>query len=317
MPQTLSIILLASLALPALAADPAGLLNSAREARRQGDTAGAKSAYDAALELAQSQPDRRLASVAVEVSTFYTQQNNLARAEEVVKNAAVAVENAHVAPINEASLYIVLAEMYSRQQRVADLEGAQTRLVKIWEESIGPDAVVVANALYRLSTTQERTNDFAGAEESMKRALATLEKTYGPDAPTTGYALGRMATIEKRLDKTDEAASAAARAAALRPKETGPVERVGGSVTAPRVLSKQDPHYSDEARKARIQGAITISLVVDESGNPQHIAVLLPLGAGLDEAAAQSVGKWHFQPAAKNGVPVAVQATVEINFRLL
>jgi protein TonB len=38
---------------------------------------------------------------------------------------------------------------------------------------------------------------------------------------------------------------------------------------------------------------------------------------GLDEAAMESVSKWRFKPAMKAGQPVTVDATVEVNFRLL
>jgi TonB family protein len=317
MHRTIHILLLASLGCCVFAADVTSLLNAARTARRQGDMDGARSGYDSALELALAQPDSRLTATAVEVSMFYSQQNNLAKAESALKNAVDAEEQAHIAPISEASLFIGLADLYSRQQRFVDLAATQRRLMQVWETSIGPESVVVANVLYRLSETENQAGDFAAAEQSIERALTILEKTYGPDAATTGYGLSHLSTVERRLGKTDAAASSGARALAIRQKETGNAVHVGASMTAPRVLSKRDPPYSDEARKAHIQGSVLLSLVVDESGTPQLVTVLLPLGAGLDEAAIETVQKWHFQPGAKNGVPVPVQATVEINFRLL
>jgi TonB family protein len=38
---------------------------------------------------------------------------------------------------------------------------------------------------------------------------------------------------------------------------------------------------------------------------------------GLDEKAVEAVEKWKFKPGFKDGKPVAVAATVEVNFRLL
>jgi TonB family protein len=97
----------------------------------------------------------------------------------------------------------------------------------------------------------------------------------------------------------------------------GGVYRIGGGVSAPIVLSKTEPEYSEEARKAKYQGTVVLMIIVDEHGLPQNIRVIRPLGLGLDEKAIEAVQKWRFRPAMKDGRPVKVEATVEVNFRLL
>lgn len=97
----------------------------------------------------------------------------------------------------------------------------------------------------------------------------------------------------------------------------GGVYRVGGGVSAPSVLYKVDPEYSEEARKAKYSGTVLISLIVDPQGKAQNIRVVRSLGLGLDEKAMEAVAKWKFKPGMKNGQAVAVQATIEVNFRLL
>jgi len=62
---------------------------------------------------------------------------------------------------------------------------------------------------------------------------------------------------------------------------------------------------------------VVLSIVVDEQGLPRSFKVVKPLGLGLDEKAIEAVQKWRFSPAKMNGKAVAVQATVEVNFRLL
>jgi periplasmic protein TonB len=97
----------------------------------------------------------------------------------------------------------------------------------------------------------------------------------------------------------------------------GGVYRPGGGVSTPVPIYKVEPEYSEEARKAKFQGTVVLSIVIDERGIPTQFKVVRPLGLGLDEKAIEAVQKWKFRPGMKGGQPVAVLATVEVNFRLL
>jgi len=97
----------------------------------------------------------------------------------------------------------------------------------------------------------------------------------------------------------------------------GGAYRIGGGVSPPSILYKVEPEYSEEARKAKFQGTVLLFVVVDEHGNPRDIKVIRQLGLGLDEKAVEAVQKWKFSPGKKDGKPVAVQAQIEVNFRLL
>lgn len=97
----------------------------------------------------------------------------------------------------------------------------------------------------------------------------------------------------------------------------GGVYQIGGEVSQPVPIYKIEPEYSEEARKAKYSGTVLLSVVIDANGNTRDIHVVRPLGLGLDEKAIEAVAKWRFRPAYKGGKPVAVQAQVEVNFRLL
>lgn len=97
----------------------------------------------------------------------------------------------------------------------------------------------------------------------------------------------------------------------------GGAYRIGSGVSAPSVLSKVEPEYSEEARKAKWQGTVILQIVVDEHGLPQQMKVSRSLGLGLDQKALEAVAKWKFRPGMKDGRPVPVVATIEVNFRLL
>jgi len=97
----------------------------------------------------------------------------------------------------------------------------------------------------------------------------------------------------------------------------GGVFRVGGGVTAPTLLHKVEPEYSEEARKAKYQGTVILYIQVDTSGRAVNMRVIHSLGLGLDEKALEAVRQWRFRPGQKDGKPVTVEATIEVNFRLL
>jgi TonB family protein len=97
----------------------------------------------------------------------------------------------------------------------------------------------------------------------------------------------------------------------------GGLYRIGGGVSAPVVLFEPEAEFSDDARRAKHQGVVLVSIIVDAQGHPQNARVVRALGMGLDEKAIEAVMKYRFKPAMKDGkTAVPVQINVEINFRL-
>jgi TonB family protein len=99
------------------------------------------------------------------------------------------------------------------------------------------------------------------------------------------------------------------------PRAAGPAANPGS--TAPVLLYKVEPEYSDEARRAKYQGTVTLSVDIDENGLPNGVHVVRSLGLGLDEKAIEAVRKWVFKPATQNGAPVATTVQLWVDFRLL
>lgn len=91
--------------------------------------------------------------------------------------------------------------------------------------------------------------------------------------------------------------------------------RIGPGVTAPRLVHKVQPEFSPQARRSRVQGTVILQIVISRDGLPTEISVLSPLGFGLDERAIAAVKQWKFTPGSKDGQPVKILATVEVNFR--
>jgi periplasmic protein TonB len=77
------------------------------------------------------------------------------------------------------------------------------------------------------------------------------------------------------------------------------------------------PTYTDEARHGKVQGSVTLMVLVGADGRAQDIRLVKGIGFGLDERALETVRGWKFIPA-RDGTKRAVTAwvTVEAVFRL-
>lgn len=90
----------------------------------------------------------------------------------------------------------------------------------------------------------------------------------------------------------------------------------GKSTSAPRVITRANPEYSEEARAARLNGSVRLSIEINMDGKAENIKVTKSLGMGLDEKAIEAVQKWRFEPAQENCVHSRARAMVEVNFSL-
>jgi protein TonB len=96
----------------------------------------------------------------------------------------------------------------------------------------------------------------------------------------------------------------------------GGVKRVGGGVSAPVLTYQVDPEFSEEARKAKFMGIVTVNLWVDQQGKPENVHVVRGVGMGLDEKAVAAVKQYKFKPAMEGGKPVTVELNIEVNFQI-
>lgn len=85
-------------------------------------------------------------------------------------------------------------------------------------------------------------------------------------------------------------------------------------VQHPIVLKQVQPTLSEEARRLKRAGSVTLSVEVDRAGAPQALRVLRPAGLGLDEKAIEALQQWRFRPASENGATVPMRTTIEIRF---
>jgi len=235
----------------------------------------------------------------------------------------------------------LLAQLYRMEKKYAEAEEVHQRRVNVWSTQLGENSVYVGRILGQMASVEQQAGLLDAAEQHSRRALAILTAAY-PNQPPAAQAALDLADIliaQQRPKAASDmfavaqealaaalgadsvlASEAAQRRAALDNQPAPPkpaVYRAGKSVTSPSILAKAEPQYTEEARKGKLQGSITLTVVVDATGTPTQIAVLRPLGLGLDEAAIAAVSQWKFKPATKDGAPVAVIAQIDVTLHLL
>jgi TonB family protein len=90
----------------------------------------------------------------------------------------------------------------------------------------------------------------------------------------------------------------------------------GPAKSAPKVIYKPKPEYTEEARSLHLEGTVYVKIHVSATGAVSVIGVQSGLGHGLDQAAVRAVQAMRFQPAVANGQPTDWDGVVNINFQL-
>jgi TonB family protein len=89
-------------------------------------------------------------------------------------------------------------------------------------------------------------------------------------------------------------------------------------VSYPEPIKRPNPAYTEEARKARIEGILVLSAIIRKDGTVSPLKVVKGLGYGLDESAINTISNsWRFKPGTiQDGTAVDVQANIEVTFSL-
>jgi hypothetical protein len=89
----------------------------------------------------------------------------------------------------------------------------------------------------------------------------------------------------------------------------------GPKTIDPKLVKRVEPIFTEKAIKAGIPPSrLLLTIIVPVQGPACDIEVVSPIGFGLEESAIEAVREWHFQPAIQGGKPVAMKATVQVNF---
>jgi protein TonB len=196
------------------------------------------------------------------------------------------------------------------------IQAPQGRLPKLSMQQITPPALVVRNEHPKLAVEPTVV-----APPKVQIATATAPHLGDPAAPAmpspafsngTGSGGGIGSGSGGGVGKGTGPGIGEGRGGGI----GGGVFRVGGGVLAPKPVETPDPQYTEEARRAKYEGTCVLAMIVGADGKPRDIRVQRGLGMGLDQKALEAVKQWRFDPATKDGRPVAVQISVEVSFKL-
>lgn len=151
----------------------------------------------------------------------------------------------------------------------------------------------------------------------VKSQLAKVIKSAAPAPVRTVPVKPAKTTNPAKITQPKPApltAKAAPRAPAPRP---APKTASPGITSQARYKTKATQHYPQAAQRARQQGSVTVSVLVNTRGLAQSVKLIRPSGhPALDDAALRCASKSTFFPALKNGIPQATWIQASFRFKL-
>jgi TonB family protein len=173
----------------------------------------------------------------------------------------------------------------------------------------------------RLAEERKRREDAAAAAAAptplqIAAAPTTTLSVAPPAAPPAAPVA--QATTQAVPTQPATAPPASAPPAAAPAVQRGALVNLGDPGVAPPVAERKvAPQYPPIAMQQRMQGSVELSVLVDEKGNVAEVKLVKgALGVGLNQAAVDSVKKWRYRPATKDGVPVKVWISLRVDFKL-
>jgi TonB family protein len=218
-----------------------------------------------------------------------------------------------------------------------DIERSRYDALPVWNPTAGPVPLTLSEALKAAEAWLTRQNPDVKSWVTTNTTLApgvggkswSYRVTLAPEGTAVGDltvpgASGRFSLLvlldgsvvePKKIQGAPITQTALPRQPVQDP--TG-VYRAGVGVLAPRVIESPKPKYSAAAMRARIQGQIRLSCIVNTDGRCEDIKIVQSLDRdnGLDDEAVNTLRQWRFAPGTLDGQPVKVFVNVELWFNL-
>ena len=201
-----------------------------------------------------------------------------------------------------------------------DINGAvelHKRALALKEKAYGPESFQAALTHFNLGHFGQLRRNYDEAERHFRRFVEIAEKAKGGAEDDLGVALTRLACLERRKGRRGEAAAFEVRADEIFQSVAEKRLPLEGGFINGKAVSKPQPYYPEEAKRARAQGTVTVEILVGETG------VVLSACAqkgdrhpSLKEVSEFAAYSARFTSTLVGGRPTKVRGTITYNFVL-
>lgn len=272
---------------------------------RDGDRKGARKAVEKAVQL---RPD--FAPARAGLAYFLLLSNKLPDALREA-GAALALD-----PQNAEAHYVASTVHLRRDELARALEEVDAALMSkpdfaaayLLRSQVLLVPVYEGDAPAADQSPEARAQRIERSTSRLKQAAESLEKYFqlNPSPPDAESLREQLASLKVYAQNLTSGTSSADRTVFL------PTELT----TKARILTRPEPQYTEDARKANVKGMVMLRAVFAADGTVQNILVIRGLPHGLTEKAIKAARKITFVPATKDGRPVSQFIQIEYNFYL-
>jgi TonB family protein len=303
--------------------------DSQAQAGSQKDYERLENAAKAAAQLRQYGTARKLLESAVAIRAAVYGEQSVPYGVGLMKLAALEEKQNHAQPAE--ALYAKAAQVLGDQPEaaralthlglaaIAKKDFPQAK--DYFQHAQRVDPTQAGPALMWMAVAEQYQQHMDDAERLYQSAIS-VQDPKSVDAAVIMEVCGQFLREQGRADQAGEmeARAEAIQRANAPPASSHPTSgayKIGAGISPPSVLRKIEPDYSEEARVAKLQGTVVVQVVIGPDGVAHDARIVRGLGLGLDEQAIEAIGQWQFKPGVKDGQPVPVTATIEINWHLL
>jgi TonB family protein len=236
-----------------------------------------------------------------------TPPSNLSGCDSILKRTSPHVSGGH--------LVHGIMPKYPKAARHAQLQGSVRLSATITKDGSVKDVIVIEGDPILAAAAAEAVERWRYGPYTVNDAPVEV-----PNAITVNFKLDGRVEASQNITAPAPSNGAPAKSASATPVAKGtlpyPVYEIGSDIKSPKEIFAPNPPYAESARKAKVQGNVVLGLVVTPEGSTGDIEVCRSLDAALDQKAIEAVGQWKFEPATKDGKPVAVHVRIDVSFHL-